>query len=52
MCAEALSAMLQSVEQTGEIIGVLIACGRVRINHLFFTDDSLLFCRANDTECA
>jgi hypothetical protein len=50
MCAEALSAMLQAAERCRAITGVPIARGRVRLNHLFFADDSLLFCKANSME--
>jgi hypothetical protein len=46
LCSEALNAKLQNAERTGNITGVPIAKGRVEINHLFFADDSLLFCRA------
>jgi hypothetical protein len=45
MCAEALSAMLQEAERNRAVTGVPIARGRVRLNHLFFADDSLLFCK-------
>jgi hypothetical protein len=50
MCAEALSAMLQTTKRSGEIIGVPIARERVRLNHLFFADYSLLFCKVNVSE--
>lgn len=50
MCAEALNPMLQKVERTREITGVLIARGRVQLNHLFFADDSLIFCKATIME--
>jgi hypothetical protein len=47
ICAEALSAMLFGGRSSRAITGVPIAKGRVRLNHLFFADDSLLFCKAN-----
>lgn len=50
ICAEALSAMLLEAERSQAITGVPIAKGRVRLNHLFFADDSLLFCKANTSE--
>jgi hypothetical protein len=33
--------MLKLAKRTGSITGVPIAKGRVRLNHLFFVDDSL-----------
>ncbi|GLT53433.1 hypothetical protein SLA2020_267030 [Shorea laevis] len=50
ICAEALSAMLQEAERSRVVTGVPIAKGRVRLNHLFFADDSLLFCQAKSME--
>jgi hypothetical protein len=52
LCAEALSAMLQEAERNRAVTGVPIARGRVRLNHLFFADDSLLFCQAKVPEWA
>lgn len=52
MCVEALSTMLLAAEQSRSITGVPIARGRVCLNHLFFVDDSLLFCKANTSECS
>jgi hypothetical protein len=52
MCVEALSLMLQLAKRKKEITGVQIARGRVRLNHLFLADDSLLFCKVNFDECA
>lgn len=50
LCAEALSSLLNNVEMTGAITGVPLAKGKLNINHLFFADDILLFCRANSLE--
>lgn len=51
MCVEALSAMLQHAKRRCELTGILIARGKVRLNHLFFfADDSLFFCKANIKE--
>ncbi|GLT71817.1 hypothetical protein SLA2020_438100 [Shorea laevis] len=47
MCADVLSTMLQEAERSRAITSVPLAKGRVRLNHLFFVDDSLLFCKAN-----
>ncbi|KAF5465338.1 hypothetical protein F2P56_015356 [Juglans regia] len=50
MCAEALGSMISKGVEEGVISGVPFARGRIRISHLFFADDSLLFCKANAME--
>jgi exonuclease III len=50
LCAEGLSTLMHKVEREGKISGLPIAKGGTKINHLFFADDSLLFCRANFME--
>lgn len=45
-CAEGLSTLLHNVERTFKIKGVKMARSSLTINHLFFTDDSIIFCRA------
>jgi hypothetical protein len=50
MCAEALSSMLSQAENNGVITGVPTSKRGPKITHLFFADDSLLFCKANSVE--
>jgi hypothetical protein len=50
ICAEALSAMLNQAEVRGVISGVPTSKRGPKISHLFFADDSLLFCKANSVE--
>jgi hypothetical protein len=50
LCAESLSTLLHKGEREGKITGLPIARGGIKINHLLFVDDSLLFCRANFIE--
>jgi len=51
LCAESLSAMLQRGERLENIKGISICRGAPHLSHLFFTDDSIIFCRANMGEC-
>jgi hypothetical protein len=50
LCAEGLSSLLQRAESERVITGLPITRGGTRLNHLFFADDSLLFCKANTFE--
>ncbi|XP_059445337.1 uncharacterized protein LOC132177129 [Corylus avellana] len=50
LCAEGLSTGLNKMEQAGGITGLPLTRGGTRLNHLFFADDSLLFCKADMVE--
>lgn len=50
LCTKGLSHMLGKAEQEHKITGLPGVRGGIRINHLFFADDSLLFCKANVDE--
>jgi hypothetical protein len=50
LCAESLSALLQRAENCGVITGVPTSPRGPRLSHLFFADDSLLFCKSNSVE--
>jgi hypothetical protein len=52
LCAEGLSSMLGKAEREHKITGLPVVRRGLRINHLFFVDDSLLFCKANVEEWA
>ncbi|OMO54874.1 reverse transcriptase [Corchorus capsularis] len=51
LCMEGLSSMLQHAERVGDIRGISIARNALRVSHLFFADDSLLFVRTSLAEC-
>lgn len=46
LAGEGLSCLLKNAMARGELTGIQIANTAPRVNHLLFTDDSLLFCKA------
>ena len=50
LCAEGLSSLICVHEKAGLIHGVKVARGAPIVSHLFFTNDSFLFFRANQQE--
>lgn len=50
ICAETLSALLFKAERNCVITGVPTSFRGPRLSHLFFADDSVLFCKSNAVE--
>ena len=51
LCTEGLHGLLHEAALSGVIHRVSISRSAPKLSHLFFVDDSLLFCRANVQEC-
>ena len=51
LCAEGLSALLHDPAKNQLLNGISLGRGCPKNTHLFFIDDSLLFCKANSEEC-
>ena len=51
LCAEGLSALIKKKEAVGLIRGVGVSKFAPPVSHLFFVDDSIIFCRATMEEC-
>ena len=51
LCVKGLSALLHEAARNQHLSGISISRGCPKITHLFFADDSLLFCKANSEEC-
>ena len=51
LCAEGLSALIHEAARNQNKTGISIARGCPRVTHLFFADNSILFCKANPEEC-
>ena len=51
LCLEGLHRMIRKVASNGNIQGVSICRNGPKLTHLFFADNSLLFCRATSHDC-
>jgi hypothetical protein len=50
LCADVLSSLISKLQTDNKIKGIAIATNAPHITHLFFADDSILFCRAKAAE--
>jgi len=52
LCAEGLSSLIKATVNSGNMEGIAICRGSPKFSHLFFANDSLIFCKASLKECA
>ena len=52
LCTEGLHGLIKNAASKGDINGFSLCRKGPKLTHLFFVDDSLLFCKANSTECS
>uniref|UniRef100_A0A803QDU6 Reverse transcriptase domain-containing protein n=1 Tax=Cannabis sativa TaxID=3483 RepID=A0A803QDU6_CANSA len=52
LCSEVLSKLLCREEDRCEITGIKIGKNAMPISHLFYADDAIIFCKANEKEAA
>ena len=51
MCIEVLHRLINKAANNGEIRGMSIFHNGPKLTHLLFADDSLIFCKAKESEC-
>ena len=51
LCAKGLSALIKKTVDCGQMGGVAVCRNGPKLSHLFFANDSLIFCRASLEEC-
>ena len=51
ICAMGLQGLIHKAESDGLLRGVSICGNGPRVSHLFFADDSVLFCQAKESDC-
>ncbi|KAG7572582.1 Reverse transcriptase domain [Arabidopsis suecica] len=51
LCSEVLSGLCHRAQENGKLIGIRVATGSPRVNHLLFADDTMFFCRSDAKNC-
>uniref|UniRef100_A0A803Q136 Reverse transcriptase domain-containing protein n=1 Tax=Cannabis sativa TaxID=3483 RepID=A0A803Q136_CANSA len=50
MCSEVLSKLVCNAEAKGELTGIKVGRNAMPITHLFYADDAIFYCKANNRE--
>lgn len=51
ICSEVLSGLCNKAQANGSLLGLRVAIGSPRVNHLLFADDTMFFCRSDPKSC-
>lgn len=51
LCGEVLSGLCTAAKRNGSLVGLRVARGSPRINHLLFADDTMFFCHSSPENC-
>ena len=51
LCVDGLSSLINNAARNQRLSGISMCRGCPMVTHLFFADDSLLFCKASSQEC-
>ena len=52
LCTKAFSALIEEANNNNALTDISICRGSPKVTHLFFADNSLLFCKAKNLECS
>ena len=51
LCVKGLSSLIKAFVANGDLKGISVCRGGLELSHLFFADDSLIFCRVSMEDC-
>ena len=51
LCVKGLSALIKNSVRDGNMEGIALCRGGPKLSHLFFVNDSLIFCKASISKC-
>lgn len=51
LCTEVLLGLCRRAQEKGTLTGIRVSKRSPYVNHLFFVDDTMFFCKANSSSC-